>query len=93
MLNLKTSSPLLSPEMPSLLSKLRIFLFNVHLALFFPKDDIIIVPQFHRLVSSLSKLTLELALEVVTILSPLADQTTNRILAELGEYLNVRSSA
>ena len=42
---------------------------------------------------SLSKLTLELAFEgKSTILSPLADQTTSRIIAELGKNVNVRSS-
>ena len=34
--------PLLSPEMLSLLSKSRIFLYNVHLALFVRMDDSII---------------------------------------------------
>ena len=63
--------PLLSPEMLSSLSKLRIFLLNAHLALF-----------VRRMTSSLSKLTLELALELVRALYPslLADQTTSRIM-------------
>ena len=40
--------PLLSSEMLSSLSKLKIFLFNVHLAVFVLRIDIITVIQFHR---------------------------------------------
>ena len=39
--------PLLSPEMLSSLSKSRVFLYNVHLALFVLKDDIIMVAPTH----------------------------------------------
>ena len=55
------------------------------------------VTQFHWQVSSFSKLTLELALEasleVRALLLLLADQTTSRIVAELGKNVNVRSSS
>ena len=57
--------PLLSPETVSSFSKLRIFLFNVHLALFVRRMIIKTVAKFHRKVLSLSKLILELALEAV----------------------------
>ena len=44
--------------------------------------------QFHRQVLSFSKLTLELALEIRALPSLLADQTTSRIVAELGKKLH-----
>ena len=43
-----------------------------------PKDDIITVAQFHLQVSSLSKLILELALEVVRALYRKPDNKQNR---------------
>ena len=46
-----------------------------------PKDDTITVAQTHLQVLSFSKVTLELALEVRTLLLPFADQTTSRIIA------------
>ena len=69
-----------------------ITLFNVHHALFVRR-----MTQLRSHIPSvsivISKLTLELALEVIALPSSLADQTTSRIIAELGKNMNVRSSA
>ena len=67
---------------------------NAHLAICL-KDDTITVTQFHRYVSSLSKLTLQLTSHgsKSTIQSSLANQMTSRIVAELGKNVNVRSSS
>ena len=75
--------PLRAPETLSSLSKSRISIFIAHLIC--PKFDTSTVTQFHRYVSSLSKLTLELALEVRALPLLLADQTTSGIVAELGK--------
>ena len=47
----------------------------------------ITVTQSHQYILSFSKFTPELALEV-----PLADQTTSRIVVELGKNVNMRNS-
>ena len=83
--------PLCTPETLFSLSKLKISLFNVHLALFVRRMKQL--RSFNPIRTSLSKLTLELALEVRALSSPLADQTTTSIVAELGMNVNKRSSA
>ena len=83
--------PMHTPEMLSSLSKSRISLFNAHLALFIHR-----MTQLHNPISKYRHLInspLELALEVRALPSPLADQPTSIIVAELGMNVNVRSSA
>ena len=85
------SLPLLSPETLSSLSKLRIFLFNVHLFVrrMTQLQSLNSIGNYCHLAS---KLILVLALEVVRAIPlPLADQTTSRIITELGKNVNVRS--
>ena len=91
---------LCAPEMLSSLSKSRISIFNAHLTLFVRRmtshNSIGKYRHFSKLTwNGVSPLfsELELALEVksTTIVSPLADQTTSRIVAELGK--NARSNA
>ena len=72
--------------MLSSLSKLRIFLFNAHLALIVRK-----MTQLQSLNSTGKYRHLYIDLEIVRAPpSPLADQTTSRIGAELGKNVNVR---
>ena len=88
--------PLLSPEMLSSLSKLRIFLFKYALCSICPKDGIITqslnsVGKYRHLVNWPFG---TFALEVRALYHHRwQDQTTSRIIAELGKNLNVRSSA
>ena len=84
----RLTRPLLSPEMLSSLSKLRIFLFNVHHALFVRRMTVAqFLGKYRHLVNRPWNLPLS------TIPSPLADQTTRRIIEELVKNVNVRSSA
>ena len=65
-------------------SKSRIFLYNVHLALFVWMDDTI--THTNASVSNVISI-LKLALEVRVLPSPFADQTTARIIANSGKNL------
>ena len=71
--------------MLSMSSKSRIFLHNAHLVLFVQMDDTI--TYTNALVStSFSKLELSLGSKsTTTVTSPFVDQTTSRIVAELGK--------
>ena len=81
--------PLRAPETLSSLSKSRI----MHTFSICPKDDTITVAQSHQQVSSFSKLTLELALEVrksTTVAVGRPDNKQNH--CRTGEEVNVTSS-